>query len=193
MIDLIEKAKVLIDEKLKDHPKRLAHSYGVALTCQKLARLYGINEAEATLIGLFHDYAKYDTLEDQVAVIDPKIVRQYKDHPVIYHAYAASYWFTKRLGVDDERLISAINHHVWGQPDMNMLEKILFVADYCEPTRPFSDKDYIYALAVKKLDEAVCYCMKSGIDDLEKRGLTPSSQSLDAYHYYMEVTRGTTR
>ena len=193
MTTLLEQAKCLVKEKLRDHPNRLAHSFGVAQTARKLALIHHVNPDAAELAGLFHDYAKYDPISEQIASIDPVVVEKFKNHPVIYHAYAAAHDITKLLGVEDEAVLSAIMHHVWGKPNMTTLEKILFVSDYCEPTRPFSDRAYIDDLAHNDLNEAVRYCMKSSIDDLEKRGLKPSPESIEAYHYYSEVKSGITK
>ena len=112
MRDKIELAKKLINEKLKDHPKRLKHCYGVAETAKTLAMIYGVNVEKAELVGLFHDYAKYDAIVDQKKVIDPVIVDRFKDQPVIYHAYAAAYYIETFLNVYDKEVIDAIQCHV---------------------------------------------------------------------------------
>ncbi len=186
----IEKAKQLINAKLNDHRDRLVHSYGVAETARKLAFIHAVNPDAAEIAGLFHDYAKYDTLSDQIKAVDPHIVVQYKDYPVIFHAYAAAQKMTELLAIHDEAILSAIRCHVWGKPHMTTLEKIVFVADFCEPNRPFDDRDKVYQMAVADLDAAVVYCMETSIEDLRKRGLRPSEASLEAYQYYKEVTRG---
>lgn len=192
MKDKIEKAKHLIQEKLKDHHARLVHSYGVAETARRLAFIYHVNPDAAEIAGLFHDYAKYDPLSEQIKDINPDIVKLYQDYPVIFHAYAAAHALSSLLDIHDESILSAIRCHVWGKPQMTTLEKIVFVADFCEPSRPFADRNDIYDMATTHLDAAVRYCMKASIDDLEKRGLHPSEASLKAYQYYMEVTNDVT-
>lgn len=189
---LVLKAQEIMNDKLKDYPHRLAHCYGVAKTAKELALIYHVNLEAAELVGLFHDYAKYDDIRLQKEMIDPIIVKRYEDYPVMYHAYAAAHALRMLLDVEDEAILSAIRCHVWGKPHMTTLDKILFVADYCEPNRTFSDRDGIYELARHHLDEAVCYCMKTSIEYLKQLGRTPSPESMEAYRYYMEVTRGIT-
>ncbi len=190
MTETIQKAKSLIKEKLKEHPKRLAHSFGVAETARKLAIIHHVNPDAAEIAGLMHDYAKYDTLDEQKKHVDQHLIVKYNDHPVIFHAYAAAFAAKHLLHIKDETILSAIACHVWGKPRMTTIEKILFVADFCEPTRPFDDRDVIYDLACHNLDAAVLYCMDASMKDLKKRKLRPSQASLEAYQYYKEVARG---
>ncbi len=192
MMEKIKTAKQLINEKLNAYPNRLAHSYGVANTARKLAMIHHVNPDFLEIAGLMHDYAKYDSLINQTKNIDEHIIKEFKDHPVIYHAYAAAYKIETVLDIHEEAILSAVRCHVWGKPDMTTMDKILFVADFCEPNRPFDDKDYIYDLASHQLDAAVYYCMQKSMEDLEQRGLKPSEASLKAYQYYKEVTSGST-
>lgn len=187
MIDVI-KEKVI--DKMKDHPKRLAHIIGVAETAAKLAKIYGIPEEKAMIAGLYHDMAKYDSLSEQMNMMDLRWIKAYADFPVIYHAIAAANMLEHEFRVHDHDILNAIRYHVWGRKEMSMLEKIIFVADSCEPNRPFDDIDYIYDLATKDIDQAVCYCMKQSILDVKKKKLVPSDEQLEAYEYYLEVTRG---
>ncbi len=193
MKQMIERAKKLIDEKLKDYPNRLVHSYGVAETARKLAIIHHVNPDALEIAGLMHDYAKYDSLNDQIKSIDEHIISKFKDHPVIFHAYAAAHVIEENMDCHDEAILSAVRCHVWGKPHMTTSEKILFVADFCEPSRPFDDRDYIYELACRNLNQAVLYCMKTSIDDLHQRGLEPSHASLIAYDYYKELLNDTTK
>lgn len=192
MKQVIDQAKRLIDEKMKKYPKRLAHCYGVAKTARKLAVIHHVNPDRLEVAGLMHDYAKYDSMKSQKKHVDEQLIKKYKDYPVIFHAYAAAYAIEKKLDIHDEAILSPVRCHVWGKPHMTTGEKILFVADYCEPTRTFKDRDYIFELASKHLDEAVLYCMKSSMKDLKKRDLKPSKASKEAYQYYKEELRGST-
>lgn len=189
----IEQAKQLVNQKLEGHKKRLKHVYGVAQTAVQLAKHYDVNEDELELAGLMHDYAKFDDLEEQQKGLDEQTIQKYASHPVIFHALAAANAIEDKLDVHQETILSAVRNHVWGKPKMTVSDKILFVADFCEPNRTFEDKTYIYELAIKNLDQAVLYCMETSIQDLKRQGKTPSPQSLEAYQYYKEETRGIIR
>ena len=40
-----------------------------------------------------------------------------------------------KYNVTDKEILSAITYHTTGKPDMTMLEKIVYIADYIEPAR----------------------------------------------------------
>ena len=185
MKKIINKAIQQINLKLKDYPKRLKHVYGVAETAKKLALHYHINEDEAFICGLYHDYAKYD--EHDYTHLNKEQIDIVKKYPVMYHAYEASYQLQHHLGINNENMIEAITNHVWGRPQMSLLEKIIFVSDMCEPNRNFLDTKIIYNQAIKDIDQAVYMCMKISLKDLEKRHLKPSLQQLKAFEYYKEI------
>lgn len=189
---MIDSILARVHEKLKQHPNRLEHVLGVADVAKKLATLYGVSEDKAFIAGLFHDYAKYDTLEQQMNMMDLRWIKMYADYPVIYHAIAAANMLEHEFRVHDQDILNAIRYHVWGRKEMSTLEKIIFVADLCEPSRTFDDKTYIYELATQNLDRAVCYCMKVIIEHVIAEGHEPSKEQLEAYEYYQEVTHGET-
>ena len=47
--------------QLSKHPKRLLHVTEVANISKSLAIKYGLNEEDAYLAGVLHDYAKYES------------------------------------------------------------------------------------------------------------------------------------
>ena len=190
MIDLI---KEKVTEKLKNHPNRLAHVFGVYETALKLASAHHVDLDKAAIAALYHDYAKYDPIEKQVEHLELKIIKQYANYPVIFHAYAAARELIFDFEIKDEEILNAIRHHVWGRPNMSDLEKIIFIADCCEPNRKFPDITYIYDLAIKDLNQATLYCMEAGIKDLQQRQIEPSIEQLEAFHYYKEVNCGETQ
>jgi len=176
--------------KLKDHPKRLKHVEGVAETAVKLALVHDVDVEKARIAGYWHDTSKYDEIEIQIKDLDQDSILRYQDYPVIYHALAAAKTLENEFDMHDDDLLNAIKHHVWGTKDMGKLEKIIFIADSCEPNRGFEDSEMIFKMAIQDLDQAVCYCMKISIDHLIAKGKTPSQEQVKAYQYYMEETRG---
>lgn len=191
---MIEDIKKIVSEKLKDHPNRLKHVFGVYETAVKLATIHHVDIEKASIAALFHDFSKYDPVEVQIEHMPLKWIKAYAEHPVIYHAIAASIELEHLCHINDPDIIQAIRYHVWGRPHMSDLEKIIFISDSCEPNRKFDDAIHIYQTAEKDLDLAVLYAMKASIDDLRNRKhLEPSDEQLEAYTYYMEVNRGKTK
>ncbi len=191
---MIDDIKKIVSEKLKDHQSRLKHVFGVYETAVKLASIHNVDIEKASIAALFHDFSKYDPIEDQIKHMPLKLIKAYADYPVIYHAIAASIELEINFHIKDQDILNAIRYHVWGRPNMSILEKIIFVSDSCEPNRAFDDAKFIYKTATKDLDYAVLLAMKASIDDLKiRRHLEPSDEQYLAYRYYLEVNRGKTK
>ena len=65
-----------------------------------------------------------------------------------------------------ERVCDAICWHTTGKPDMTTLEKILYIADYMEPTRDFDGVERLRALVYEDLDAAVRLGLEMSVEDL---------------------------
>ena len=55
--------------------------------------------------------------------------------PALIHAKLGAYLAKETYKVCDGEKLNAILYHTTGRPDMTMLEKIVFLADYIEPGR----------------------------------------------------------
>ena len=187
---MIDAIKNRVEEKLKNHQRRLTHVIGVYETAVKLAEIHHVDVEKVSIAALFHDFAKYDTVEDQVAHMDLKTIKEYAEYPVIYHAMAAAIALEHEFNIRDQEILNGIRYHVWGRPNMSDLEKIVFISDSCEPNRKFSDSQFIYDMATKNLNLATEYCMKISIDHVIAKGLVPSPEQMESYQYYKEVNRG---
>jgi predicted HD superfamily hydrolase involved in NAD metabolism len=190
---MIEVIKREVTKKLNEHPKRLEHVFGVYETAIKLASIYHVSQEKAGIAALFHDYTKYDSLENQIKYLDLKTIKKYTTSPVMFHALSAAEELKLMFKVSDEDILNAIRYHVYGRASMSIIEQIIFISDYCEPNRKFTDTQYIYDLASQNLNQATEYCMKLTIDDVRRKGLTPHEEQVEAYTYYQEVNRGKTK
>ena len=190
---MIEAIKTEVTKKLKDHPKRLEHVFGVYETAVKLADIYQVSQENAGIAALFHDYTKYDPIENQIKHLDLKTIKKYTTSPVMFHALSAAEELKIMFKIENEDILNAIRYHVYGRTSMSIIEQIIFISDYCEPNRKFTDTKYIFDLASKDLDLATEYCMKLTIDDVRRNGLTPNEEQVNAYIYYQEVNRGKTK
>ena len=57
-------------------------------------------------------------------------------------------------------MCEAIANHTTGKPGMDLLSKILYIADYTSKDRKYDYRDYFYNLANENLEQAVfeSYC-----------------------------------
>ncbi len=189
---MIEDIKNKVIEKLKEHPKRLQHVMGVYETALKLAKAHHLDELKVSIAALYHDYEKYDSIEEQIQYLDLMTIKDYVETPVIYHAFAAAARLEIDFNIHDEEILNAIRYHVWGRKDMSDIEKVILISDSCEPYREFDDEEKIFKLAIKDLNQATEAVMKASIDYLYTKNLTPAKEQVEAYTYYMEVNCGKT-
>ncbi len=115
---------------------RYLHTIGVTYTAAALAMAHGADLEQAELAGLLHDCAK--NLPDQESknlILEHglEITEFEEKNPALLHAKAGYILSKTKYGVEDEKIRHAILVHTTGCPAMNLLDKILFIADYIEP------------------------------------------------------------
>ena len=69
---------------------------------------------------------------------------------------------------------------------MNLLEKIIYVADYMEPNRNFPGVDKLRALAYSDIDAALKLGLEMTLEHLKEQGNEVSPESREALAYLNE-------
>ena len=170
--------------------KRYIHSLGVSDTAACLAMRYEYDIRKAALAGLLHDCAKgLDDKEllETVRHGNIEISEVELTNPELLHSKAGSVVAKEKYGIEDDEILNSIYWHTTGKPDMSMLEKIIFLADYIEPNRatiPWIDS--IRQIAFTDMDEAVALACKNSIDYLNKASRTIDRITIDTYEYYRD-------
>lgn len=175
--------------------KKFTHTLGVQTTCFSLALVYGEDYNKAIYAGLFHDLAKYipnKKLLKECKKYNLPISKTEKKAPHLLHGKLGAYYAKTEFGINDSDVLNAIAYHTTGRPNMSLLEKILFVADYIEPNR--SEKTNpslanIRKLAFKDLDKTVFEILKATLnylysDNNEDNKRMIDSLSIKTYNYY---------
>ncbi len=173
---------------LKD--ERVAHVEGVESTAVRLAERWGEDPDDAAEAGILHDITKAQGKEKQL-----KLCKKYGimletaeiENPALLHALTGAAVAKERFGSTGE-ICSAIRWHTTGRPGMTTLEKIVYLADYIEPTRDFEGLEELRALCFQDLDRAMCLGLGMSIDDLTGRGRPVFHDTLDAYKWYKNIT-----
>ncbi len=161
--------------------KRYKHIISVAKTSKKLAKNYNVNIKKCYTAALLHDYTKEYSLNDQELIINTYFKNEevYKIKPA-WHSYTASIEVNKIFGIDDEDILKAIKYHTLGHKDMNDIAKVVFIADYIEPTRKHINKKYYNSLIKKiSLDELLYIVLKEKIDFLNSNNKYIPNQTLE--------------
>ncbi len=142
--EFIEKLKADLPKYVSE--KRLLHTLAVADEAKKLAALYGMTDEyceKMYISGLLHDITKEYPFEKQL-----DICRDFGEcwtesdarNPKIFHSVTGALTAKKLYPeMADDEICLAIRSHTTGRSDMTLMEKLLYLADYIEPTRTFHD------------------------------------------------------
>lgn len=166
-------------------PRRIPHVLGTEETAAALALRWGADEESARRAALLHDCTKKFDKELQMA-----LCRQYGIEPdaaerregKLLHAITGAAVAYADFGVSGE-VWDAIRWHTTGKADMTLLEKIIYLADYIEPTRDFCDLTELRRLAFEDLDGALLLGFTMAVEDLAKKGMPVHPNSVLARDY----------
>lgn len=180
----------LIRHKLKKKldPTRYEHTLGVSFTAAALAMRWGGDLRQAELAGLLHDCAKYCTEGELIAKCREHGVPLSEEElksPAVIHGKYGRYLAETKFGISDEDILNAISYHTTGRPDMSLLEKIVFLADYIEPGRDRAPElPAVRRLAFEDLDACMRKVLSDTVRYLEKKGTHIHKDTLEAERYY---------
>ena len=164
---------------------RVAHVLGCRDTAVELAKRWGADENDAARAGILHDITKvldgplqltlcreYGTILDEFGYKYPKTL----------HALTGSL-VAERIFGESPAVVQAICHHTTGKADMNLLEKIIYVADYMEPCRNFPGVERLRELAFADIDAALKLGLEMTLQHLKNLGDEVSPASREALEF----------
>ena len=83
------------------------------------------------------------------------------------HAKVGALLAEKKYDIEDQEVLSAIRWHTTGKPDMTLLEKIVYVADYIEPKRDKAPNlKEVRKMAFVDLDQALLKILEDTLNYL---------------------------
>ena len=167
-------------------PKRIPHVQGCEWEAVRLAKRWGESEEDAAEAGILHDITKKLVLSEQLILSEKYgiINDTYETANVkLLHAKTGAALARDLFNISD-RVYSAIRWHTTGKPDMTLLEKIIYMADYIEPNRDFPGVDKLRKLAYEDLDAAMVLGLKISLEDIRSYGAEPYEVTVSAYEWY---------
>lgn len=167
------------------NPNRVNHVLGCRDTAVELAKRWGADETDAARAGILHDITKALDGPLQLTLCDAygKILNDFsRRYPKTLHALTGSL-VAKRIFGESQAVVDAIRSHTTGKANMNLLETIIYVADYMEPNRAFPGVEQLRDLAFRDITGALKLGLDMTMDHLKEQGSEVSPESKEALEY----------
>jgi len=185
----MNREKMIARLKSKINERRFEHSLGVEYTAACMAMVHGVDVEKARIAGLLHDCAKCLPTKEKLekARKHKLVISKFEEkNPDMLHGKLGAYYAKARYEVDDQEILDAITYHTTGRPNMTILDKIIFVADYIEPNRKeLKDMDIIRKEAFLDLDKCVIHILKNTLDYLNNSTNEMDFMTQLTYNYYV--------
>ena len=94
-----------------------------------------------------------------------------------------------KYGITDEEILSAITWHTTGKDNMTDLEKIVFCADYIEPSRTKQPHlEELRSIALSDLDMLTFRILEDTVEYLKAKSLDCiDDNTITAYNFYKKL------
>ena len=143
-----------VRQRLDDY--RYSHVLSVFEECTRLCNLFELSATERDDLltaAIFHDITKSHKASKQAELAKELGLTLEKDDlesPATLHAITgATLIATEFAQFSNEEICSAVLCHTVGREGMTIVEKLLYLADYIEPSRTFKDcvsvRDHFYS------------------------------------------------
>lgn len=185
----------IIKEKLfgMQNDKRYNHTIGVTNTAIELAERYDEELFDAQIAALLHDCAKCYSDNEQIRLCNKygiAISDSEKNNPSLLHAKLGAYLAENEYEIHSKRILDAIRWHTTGRPKMTKLDKIIYIADYIEPSRNKAPNlAKIREIALVNLDECLYEILKATLKYLNGCGEIIDPMTEETYLYYKQILK----
>ncbi len=166
-----EKLKKIMKKRLKK--SRYLHTLGVVEMAVKLAKVHHIDEKNAALAALLHDYGKNLGKNDMLLAIKKyniPVDEVSAKSMSLLHGEVGAELVCEDLGICDPDVLNAIRYHTYGRVGMSALEKLIYISDAIEPGRDYPGVKELRALANESLDKALKVAVSDSISFVVAKG-----------------------
>lgn len=165
----IEEIREYLNQNLSE--ERYEHSLGVMERAEELAKIYGCDVEIAKIVGLAHDIAKELPREEALQYAEKNHIELdeiERAQPYLLHGKVGAHICKEKYGFT-KQMQDAIINHTTGSENMDLLAKIILVADKTEKNRKYEDLDYAVSIAKKDINDGVLYCLDSALEKIISR------------------------
>lgn len=184
---------------LRMSEQRLKHTLGVEDMAAKIAEIYCPEKANLLrAAALLHDITKELSTAEQREIAmryGEGMTSEMENAPSTQHSYTASLIIPQLYPhLATEEIILAVRYHTTGRADMSLSEKIIYLSDYIDCTRTYSDcvalRDMFWGADIlgmteherlMHLDRVMLRSFEMTIADLKARNRQISRETAEAW------------
>ena len=163
-------------------PSRIPHVDGCEREAVALAKRWGVDVDDAREAAILHDITKNLDVDGNLKILEESGIYvgavAYAEEKLL-HSKSGAELARSEFGVSDG-VADAIRWHTTGRAGMSALEKVIYLADYIEPTRDFDGVGELRRLAYTDLAAAMKMGLEMSITDMVQRGIIPNMTTYDA-------------
>ena len=162
--------------------RRIPHVLGTEQEAIRLAERYGTDVEKARVAALLHDCTKKLDMPAQLALCEKygiELDELERKALKLLHSKTGAAIARDVFGVDDD-IYSAIRYHTTGHADMTKLEKIIYLADYIEPSRDFPGVDTLRKVCYEDLDKGLLLGLEMTVEEMTAMGNPVHRATLEA-------------
>ncbi|PIU29574.1 MAG: phosphohydrolase [Candidatus Hydromicrobium americanum] len=166
--DLTEKIKSIMSSSLYQH------SINTLEYASTIAQKY-LSDIEFFDLGvacILHDYGKVFNYEELVKIAkenELEVGSFELNSPLLLHSFVGDYLVLRDFNVSSSKILKAIKFHAIGYCNMNLADKILFIADKVEKSRNYNGVKKLRNLALKNINLCLLEVYKNNIIYIIKR------------------------
>ena len=140
--EMLDSLRIRVGEGMSE--KRYFHTLEVEKMAARLGTIYAPESIPMLrAAALLHDVTKEKSVEEHIAIFEGAGVAlsdAEKKSPKMFHAQTAALVIPAEYSeFATPTLVSAVRYHTTGRADMTIEEKIIYLADYIDMSRTFSD------------------------------------------------------
>jgi len=164
MANITKLENQIINYIKKNIPTRLPHTLAVREEAIVLAARYKVDKEKTSIAALCHDIGRMYSEKDMFSILK----KSGQEYPSFYnenilHAYVGVIIAKNEFNINDEEILLSIKNHTVGGVGMGMLEKIIYVSDYIEPTRDIEKTAYMRVKVLEDFDAVFLETIKDSL------------------------------
>lgn len=163
---------------------RCKHSLRVAKLVRELCERFDLDPDAGYIAGLAHDMCKNEPAERlmKLATMDgAEITTIEREKPSLLHGRAAAMVLVDEYGIQEGSITNAVRHHTFGDPSLEPLGLILYVADKIEIGRKQISSDFRSRVLENDLKTMAYLVLEENIRYLESKGKKVSAASREMF------------